>query len=134
MTTTAMATGIDTVRKFYDLMGQDRFEEASHFLSPDVVVRETSDLPFGGDYHGHAGNAELVRRMTSVFDLAILRAAFFDAGDTVTAKLLARFTPKAGGDPLELEIVELITVRDGLIAELDIYHKTPSALAAHWPD
>lgn len=132
--TTATATGIETVRKFYDLMGQDRFEEASHFLSPDVVVKETPDLPFGGDYHGHVGNAELVQRMTSVFDLAILRSTFFDAGDTVTAKLLACFKPKAGGDPLELEIVELITVRDGLIVELDIYHKTPSALATHWPD
>lgn len=127
------ASGIETVRKFYELMGQDRFEEASRFLSPEVVVRETPDLPFGGDYHGLAGNAELVGRMTAVFDLAILQSTFHDAGDTVTAKLRARFTPKAGGAPLDLDIVELITVRDGLIVELDIYHKTPSAIAAHWP-
>lgn len=126
-------SGIDTVCSFYDLMGQDRFEEASAFLSPDVVIRETTDLPFGGEYRGLAGNAELVARMTSVFDLDITQATFFDAGDTVTAKLLASFTPKSGGDPLELEIVELITVRDGQIVELDIYHKTPSAIAAQWP-
>ena len=128
-----MASGIETVRRFYELMGQDRFEEAGALLSPDVVVRETPDLPFGGEYRGHAGNAELIGLMTGVFDLAILESTFFDAGDTVTVKLRARFSPKSGAAPLELDIVELITVRDGLLTDLDIYHKTPSALKAHWP-
>jgi ketosteroid isomerase-like protein len=129
--TQQILSGIETVRTFYGLMAENRFAEASAYLSSDVLVRETTDLPFGGEYRGHAGNAELVGRMTALFDLAILKSEFFDGGDTVTAKLRARFTPRQSGVPLELEIVELITVRAGKIVELDIYHKTPSAVAAH---
>jgi uncharacterized protein len=132
MTDATPGSGIATVERFYELMGQDRFEEAGELLSPDVVVRESSDLPFGGDYHGHAGNAELIGKITRVFDLAISKATFFDAGDTVAAKLLACFTPKATGKPVEMEIVELLTVRDGLIVEIDIYHKTPSVVIGLW--
>jgi ketosteroid isomerase-like protein len=129
----ATRSGIETVRTFYDLMGQDRFVEASAFLSPEVVIKETSDLPFGGEFHGLEGNAELIGKMTSVFDLSILEKTFFDAGDTIAVKLLACFTPRNGDEPMKLDIVELITVRDDRIVELDIYHKTPSAIAAHWP-
>ena len=126
-------SGIETVRRFYELMGQDRFQEAEAYLDEAIVVRESPDLPFGGDYHGLSGNAELVGKMTSVFDLAIKHADFYDAGDTVTARLHACFTPKATGTPLDLDIVELLKVRDGKIVDIEIFHKTPSVLAAHWP-
>ena len=126
-------SGIETVRRFYALMGEDRFEEAEVYLSDAVMVRESRDLPFGGDYHGLAGNAELVGKMLSAFELAIRKADFFDAGPVVAARLRACFTPRAGGDPVELDIVELLKVEGGKIVDIDIYHKTPSVVAAMWP-
>lgn len=125
-------SAVEIVREFYQLMGEDKFGEAAAYLSSDVVIKETTDLPFGGEYHGHDGNAELVGKMTSAFDLDITESEFFGSGNLVAAKLRARFSPKKGGSPLDLDIVEVITVRDGQIAELDIYHKTPSAVAAAW--
>ena len=132
MTGGAETGALATVRKFYELMGQDRFEEANAFLGADVVIRESPDLPFGGDYHGLAGNAELIGHMTRVFDLAITEADFHDCGPFVVAKLKARFTKRATGEAVALDIVEMLKVADGQIVDIDIYHKSPGVVAGLW--
>jgi ketosteroid isomerase-like protein len=40
------------------------------------------------------------------------------------------FTARASGKGVEMALVEVYTVRDGLIVELDVYYKDPSAVAA----
>lgn len=125
-------SGIDTVRSFYASLAEGRFADAFALVSADSVIREPADLPFGGDYHGTAGQAELLQKIGAVIDLGIVSSTICDAGTTFAVKLLARFTPRQGGDPLDLEILELITVRAGQIVEIDVYHKTPSAVSAIW--
>lgn len=126
-------SGLDTVRRFYSLMGENKFEEGSQLLAEDVVIHESTDLPIGGDYHGRQGNAELIGRMTSVLDLEITKIDFLDATDPVVVKIRARFTSKTTGVGVDMDIIELITVRSGQIKEIDVYHKTPSKVAALWP-
>jgi uncharacterized protein len=41
-----------------------------------------------------------------------------------------KFTSRGSGRSAEVGLVEIYTVRDGLIAELDVYYKDPSAVAA----
>jgi hypothetical protein len=40
------------------------------------------------------------------------------------------FTSRASGKSVEMRLVEVYTVRNGLIVELDVYYKDPSAVAA----
>jgi hypothetical protein len=55
---------------------------------------------------------------------------FFDAGDFVVVKATGRFTSHASGQSAVTELVELFTVRDGKLIDMDIYYKDPGAVAA----
>ena len=41
-----------------------------------------------------------------------------------------KFTARAAGKSVEMRLVEIYAVRDGLITELDVYYKDSSAVAA----
>lgn len=128
-----MEQPIETVRGFYTLLAAGRFDEAFAFVSPEAVIREPADLPFGGDFHGMAQIGQLLQQMGAVIDMGIERHTIVDSRESFAVKLRSRFTPRDGGAPLELDILELITVRDGKIVEIDVWHKTPSAVTAIWP-
>lgn len=51
------------------------------------------------------------------------------ADDTVAMRYRLKFTARSTGKSIEMGLVEIYTVRDGLIAELDVYYKDPSAVA-----
>ncbi|HEY2504059.1 MAG TPA: nuclear transport factor 2 family protein [Mycobacterium sp.] len=50
------------------------------------------------------------------------------ADDTVAMRYRLKFTARASGKSVEMGLVEIYTVRDGLIVELDVYYKDPSAV------
>ncbi|WP_158085842.1 hypothetical protein [Mycobacterium arosiense] len=41
---------------------------------------------------------------------------------------LLTFTAHASGESVEMKVAEVVSVRDGLIVELDVFYKNPSAL------
>ena len=51
-------------------------------------------------------------------------------GDKVVLYYRLTFTARASGKSVEMGVAEVFTVRDGLIAELDVYYKNPSAVVA----
>lgn len=52
------------------------------------------------------------------------------ADDTVAIRGRLRLTSRASGQSVEMSLVEIYTVRDGLIVDLDVYYKDPSAVTA----
>jgi uncharacterized protein len=50
--------------------------------------------------------------------------------NAVAAGFLLTFTSRASGKSVELGLVEIYTVRDGQITELDVYNKDPAAVTA----
>jgi ketosteroid isomerase-like protein len=131
MSTATSGTAAAIVRQFYELLGAGKFEEASQFLHEDLVVHESPALPYGGDYHGKAGFAELGARLTEGFDAAPTGAVdYIDAGDKVIVRIPSRFTWRATGQSVEMNVVEVATLQNGQIVDLDVYYKDPGALSA----
>jgi ketosteroid isomerase-like protein len=121
---------IALVQQFYGLLGTGKLEEASEMMHEDGVIHEPVGLPYGGDYHGKAAPVELFTRMGSLFEIApVGMPTFVGDGDVVVARMQARFTSRATGKSADMSLVEVSTVRDGRLAELDAYYKDPSALA-----
>jgi hypothetical protein len=52
------------------------------------------------------------------------------ADNTVAMRYRLKFSARASGKSVEMGLVEIYTVRNGLITELDVYYKDPSAVAA----
>jgi uncharacterized protein len=120
-----------TVRRFMAATGAERRNQRRSLLHDDFVVHEAGGLPFSGDYHGWQGFFELLNRMNDVLELTAGPITTDPLGDdVVAARFRLRFISRASGESVEMGLVEIYTVRDGRIAELDVYYKDPAAVAA----
>ena len=87
-------------------------------LDPDVVLHQSPDLPWGGEFHGHAGYEGWARQMSRAFDrLDVKDARFFTGADTVviTCRLVTR--SRASGETLDLPMTQVVRVRGERIVE-----------------
>jgi uncharacterized protein len=121
---------VDIVQRFEDAFVCGDLDEVLSLLTADVVVHEAASLPYAGDHRGHDGFLRLteafnrVWEMTSDLDLTLL-----DAGDERVVGLVQYdVVSRATGVPFRLDHVEVYTVRDSRIADLDIYYKDTAAM------
>jgi ketosteroid isomerase-like protein len=69
--------------------------------------------------------------MNDVLELAAGPITTDPLGDhAVAARFRLTFISRASGKSVQTRLVEIYTVRGGRIAELDVYYKDPSAVAA----
>jgi uncharacterized protein len=123
--------GLETVRRFSRALGDRDFTKVESLLHRDLVVHTAGGLPYSGEYYGPQGFLELFAAMTQVLDLTPgpLRQQSLDE-QTVVSRFRLRFVARASGKHAEMDLVEIYQVSDGLIADLDVYYKDPSAVAA----
>ena len=121
----------DTVIKFVQALVEQRLDDARSLLHDDLVVYEPGGLPFSGEYRGPQGFFELLGKIGEALDLALDPGIqYFLANDTVAMRSRMKFTLRGSDRSVEVGLVEIFAIRDGLIAELDVYYKDPSAVAA----
>jgi ketosteroid isomerase-like protein len=120
---------VDTVRHFYDLLGQGKLEEAGQLFHEDLIIHEAPELPFGGDFHGPQGFFDIWARIVEFAEPSLVGEMTYLDTEPVVVLLRGRFTRKSG-EAAETDVVELYSVRDGQIVDLDIYYKNPGAVAA----
>ena len=130
MGTTTTENGLPTVREFWDRLKARRLGDAELLLHDDLVIRMPPSLPYGGVYHGRAGFRDNLARITALFEPENLRFDYLDATNPVVIRILGRFTAKANGKSAETDLTNLYYVRNGRIAEIDVYYKDPAAISA----
>jgi uncharacterized protein len=120
-----------TVGRFMQAIVEERLDDARSLLHADFVAYEAGGLPYSGEYRGPQGFFDLLAKMTESLELTLGPAPqCLLAGDSVAVRSRVTFTARASGKSVEMKLVEVYTVRDGLIVELDVYYKDPSAVAA----
>ena len=88
-------------------------------------------MPYSGDYSGPSGFLELITKMSEALELSPSPDMLFLAdNDKVVLHYRLTFTARASGESVEMTMAEVYTVRDGLILELDVFYKNPSAVEA----
>jgi uncharacterized protein len=126
-----MSELLATVNRFMQAIVEDRFDDGRSLLHDDFVVYEAGGVPYSGEYRGPEGFFELFGKMNQAMELTPGEAVqYLLADDTVAIRGRLKFTSRASGKSVEMSLVEIYTVRDGLIVELDVYYKDPSAVAA----
>ena len=119
------------VRRFMSATGAEGRPERRRLLHEDFVVSSAGGLPFSGDYHGPQGFFDLIWKMNEVLDLTPGPITLNPLGqDAVVASFRLTFTARSSGKHVEMDLVEIYTISDGLIVKLDVYYKDPSAVAA----
>jgi uncharacterized protein len=120
-----------TVNRFMQAIVENRFDDGRRLLHDDFVVYEAGGLPYSGEYHGPDGFFELYGKIKQAMELTPGEAVqYLMADDTVGIRGRLKFTSRASGKSVEMSLVEIYTVHQGLIVELDVYYKDPAAVAA----
>ena len=92
-------------------------------LDPDVVLHQSPDLPWGGEFRGHDGYADWARQMSDAFDrLEVDGEQMFVSGDTVMSAFRFRTRSRANGRELDAPMAQVVTVRNGLIVDFRPYY------------
>jgi ketosteroid isomerase-like protein len=121
---------VEVVQRFEDAFVRGDMDEVLSLLTHDVVVHEAPSLPYPGDHRGHDGFLRLADAFNSVWEIVgDLDLTFLDAGETRVVVLVAfDVMTRPTGAPLRLRLVEVYTVRDGRIADLDVYYRDTAAI------
>ena len=108
------------------------FEELGATLADDVVLHQSPDLPWGGEYVGPGRYEEWARAMSAIFDRVDMQnPRFFEQGDTViiAGTLVTRM--RATGETMELPMAQVVTVKAGKITEFrPFYWNVPAYVEA----
>ena len=128
MNVTGPLSPLDVVRRFHaaeDVYmnaggadGGGSFADLAATLAPAVVLHQSPDLPWGGEFQGHAGYENWARQMSRAFDqLAVKDARSFAEDDTVviTCRLVTR--ARDTGETLDLPMTQVVRVHDGRIVD-----------------
>ena len=121
---------VAVVRSFMGAVGAEGRAQRSALLHEDCVVHEAGGLPFSGEYHGVTGFFELMEKIGMGLTLQPGAVTLQALGEeVVVARFPLGFSSLVSGVSVETNVVEFYTVRGGLIADLDVYYKDPSAVA-----
>jgi ketosteroid isomerase-like protein len=119
------------VQRFSTAVREGDVDEMARLLHDDFVAHEAGGLPYSGEYRGASGFLELLRKMND--------AMMFDPGpfiseplgeSAVALRFSLTFTVRATGKSVTMNLVEVYTLRDEKIIDLDVYYKDPAALTA----
>jgi uncharacterized protein len=107
-------------------------EGAAALLHPDLRIDQPPSLPHGGVHRGPAGMAAMGAAFAEHWDRTIgaprLRPG---AGSATVVQLTTQtWTAKATGRSATVDVVELLTVADGLITEIRVFPQDTATLLA----
>lgn len=82
--------------------------------SPDIEIEQSSDLPWGGTYHGHAGLQQFFNALRQHLENRALPIDhYLDAGDHVIAIGRTQGLVRATGKPFDVPLAHVWQLRDG---------------------
>lgn len=92
--------------------------------SPDIVIEQSTDLPWGGRHVGAAGSAAFTAAVAAHLDSKIEIDNLYRAGDQVVQVGRTRGTAIPTGRAFDAAEVHVWTVAGGLITRLQVYVDT----------
>ena len=99
-------------------------------LHPDIDVRQTPQLPWGGEYRGHDQVRELFKKVAELTETQPIAEEFFESGETVVAIGWLRGKAKLTGKPIDLRIVHAWTLQDGRVIRYEPFMDATKMLEA----
>lgn len=125
-----MSENLDLLRTFAKEVAAKNHDGLRAILAEDVVVHEAPTLPYGGDHHGPEAFIKLFETVqgTWKFNEAFKYTYHVSDPDTVTLMVEVDSVAAATGRPILLRLAEVFTIRDGKIADLDVYYWDTAAM------
>jgi ketosteroid isomerase-like protein len=92
-------------------------------LHPDFRLEQPASLPHGGWHEGADGMVEMGTTFAQHWDRTITDARVLGCGDAVVQITTQTWTAKETGRSATVDVVELFSFADGLIAQIRVFQQ-----------
>lgn len=121
---------VGVVTEFVHLLGSGEFDKCLAMIEADAVITEAPNLPFGGEWRGPQGFADMAKAVAKEYRLRLGEPVISAAGDRVLVRVSGTIAARASGREMPLDALDLYTVHGGRITGLDVYYKDAAAVTA----
>lgn len=118
------------VRAGYAAYERSDYPAIFALLHADFEISQTSLLPWGGNYRGHAEAGNFFRKLNEHLESKVEPLEYVEAGDHVAVIGRLRGRVRANQQTFDLRIVHIWTVKDGQATRFEAYIDTPQMLRA----
>ncbi|MGW6795717.1 nuclear transport factor 2 family protein [Streptomyces chartreusis] len=99
------------------------FDEMGATLDPNVVLHQSPDLPWGGDWVGYEGFKGWSIEMSRHWDIVdVQHPVFFENGDQVVVLCQLVTRSRQTGETLNQPMAQVVTVKNGRITEFRAFY------------
>jgi ketosteroid isomerase-like protein len=120
-------TGV--VEQMLDHAAHGRWGALHEILAPDFEIVEPASLPYGGVHRGITGYVALMQAIGALFELEFDLHRVTAVGPCeALLQMTVGFTSRTSGASVTLHVLELVTVRDGLVTRSEIFVSDTAAL------
>lgn len=124
-------SNVAIVQRFSAAVREGDFDEMGRLLDDDFVAHEAGGLPYSGDYRGLSGFRRLLETMNDAMTLSAGPFTSEPLGESAVAlRFSLTFTVRASGKSVTMNLIEVYTLRNQKIVDLDVYYKDPAAVTA----
>lgn len=121
----------EIVRRFFTAVLGGDVATLKEFVSPDCVVHEPADLPYGGEYHGVDGLLAMFAAIGRDYEFSANDVETMEVGGgRVVVRIDATFTSRRSGRTCAFPVAEIYTLAGGQIADIDVFYKEPGAICS----
>ncbi|OKH79606.1 hypothetical protein EB73_35560 [Mycobacterium sp. SWH-M3] len=132
------SSAIAVLHRFYEAETEYLEAEPKDFaviastLHPDCIMHQPNSLPYAGQWHGHEGFERWMAAFSEAWSsLTVTDPQFFPSGsDVVFVRSTVHATARANGTKLTWPLLQMISVRDGLILEIQPFYWDTAAVAS----
>ena len=103
---------------------------AAELLHPDFRIQQPGSLPHGGWHRGPEGMAAMGAAFARHWDRTIDDPRIHGCGDVVVQVTTQTWTARQTGRSATVDVVELFSFADGLIAEIRVFQQDTHLLLA----
>ena len=126
-----MSAAADVVAELSRRFREGDVDGARSLYAPNIRLQQPGSLPHGGWHEGLAGMDAMAATFAQSWDRAITAATVHEAGDSLAVQVTTQtWTAKTTGASATVDVVELITVQDGLVTEIRVFQQDTAALLA----
>ena len=119
---------VATIQRVYDALAARDASAIQEVFAPDVTIRQSPDLPWGGDYEGHDGAFTFFLTLVEHIESQVTTESLFAAGNHVVQTGRTRGTVRANGASFDIPEVHVWELRDGKVVRYQVYIDTPAML------
>ncbi len=99
-------------------------------LSPEITLRQSDQLPWGGLYVGPSGVSAFLSKLTQSVDSKVTIERIIDAGETIVVVGRTEGAVRKSGAPFRVPVAHVWTLRDGKAVDVAFNIDNPLMLEA----